>query len=266
MKINFNRKTLWFLGIALICLGITFFLLQQTGIGNFGNTSGKEYSGEIDDSLDFSGKDFESIEIKAAGSNVYILPADGHPRIEFKGSFNSKGPEYQPTMEQTVSGKKILIEVTYPKGLFGSSVSVDARLTVYLPEEGLTELSVATASGNIYGEHLSPTKGIFESRSGKIELKSISGRILARTSSGDMDIDFENLNSTVYMESLKGNLNITVPPDAAFTLKTETVSGDLAYDVPLTLKAGKDDNILADVLGGGPMIELKTVSGNLLIH
>ena len=285
MNINFKNMVYWLFSIALICIGIYFFLFQQNSMGFFSNVSRDEYAGEIDTSLYFDGDEFKNLEIATAQSSIDIVPTDGPARVEFKGTFSSSSQESFPHLEQSTSGNMTRLQVIYPKGLLASRISSDAHLRVYLPEEGLTELrantksgdinigsftickvGISSESGNIYCESLSPTQGIFETKSGKIELKGISGRILARTSSGDMDVDFEDINDTVYLESLAGNLTVNLPDDASFTLKTETVSGNLSCDIPFTLRAGKGDNILADFFDGGPMMELKTVSGDLLLH
>src|SRR6056297_376273 len=290
MKIDFKRAMLWLAGISLVCLGISFFLFRQAGItpsdlGRFDSESGKGYSRRISDTMGLGNETYESIQIKTVSVPVEVVTTLGELKAELNGNFKASNEESMPYLDVSSTDDGLFIEVKHPKGLFAGAVSTDSLLSVYIPEDDLDELLIKTVSGNINvgafeikrtnlssvsgainAERLSLSEGIFETSSGEIEIRSLSGRVLSKTTSGKMNIHFEKLENTVYMESISGNLNISFPENASFTLKTETVSGDLVCDRPLTIKGGKDDNLLADIAGGGPIMEIRTVSGNMNLH
>jgi len=290
MKIDFKRAMLWLAGTAAVCLGISFFLFRQAGVvpsdlGRFDSSSENGYSRKVNDSVSLGNVAYETIEIKTVSVPVKVVAAAGGLKAELTGNFRASDEESMPYLDVSATDDGLFIEVKHPKGLFAGAVSADSLLSVYIPENSLDELRVKSVSGNINvgsfeikranlgsvsgainAERLSLSEGIFESTSGNIKIGSLSGRILSKTTSGKMDIGFEEIESPAYMESISGNVDISIPENAAFTLKTETVSGNLVCEAPLTIKGGKDDNLLADIGGGGPILEIRTVSGGMNLH
>lgn len=290
MKPNMKKLMAWLLGIALIGIGSAALLYNQAGVDfwnpdTYTGGSGTEYTGAIEDVMDFGGQSFDRIEVKTVSSPLDVVVVPGALRAEFKGTVRSTDKDYRPRLVKTASGGVLKLEVKHPKGLnLGMNVS-DTRLTLFLPESyekalvlesvsgtvsvsdlTLSEGTLETVSGEIRAKGLSMASGFIESVSGAIDIDGLSGRILGKTTSGNMRLGFDTLEDTVYLETISGNLTLKVPEDAAFTLKTQTLSGDLDCRFPLVLKAGKDENILADINGGGPMLELRSVSGNLRLE
>ncbi|SRR6056297_602100 len=290
MKIDLKRAMFWLAGTAVVFLGISFFLFRQAGVvpsdlSRFDSSSGNGYSKRINDTMSLGNEAYESIEIKTVSVPVEVVPTLGVLKAELTGNFTASDEQSMPYLDVSATDEGLFIEVKHPKGLFAGAVSVDSLLSVYIPENSLDELGVKTVSGNINvgslkikranlgsvsgainAERLSLSEGVFETSSGNIKIGSLSGRILSKTTSGKMDISFEEIESPVYLESISGNVDISLPQNASFTLKTETVSGNLVCGAPLTIKGGKDDNLLADIGGGGPIMEIRTVSGDMNLH
>ena len=290
MKINIKQLMLWLLGISVVCLGISFFLFRQAGIGpsdfgHLGSSSEKVCSRKINDSMSLGNENYRTIKIETTSAKVEVIPTHGEFKAEFTGNFNASGEEFMPYLDVSSNEDALSVEIKHPKGLFAGAVSSDSLLSVYIPQDGPDELVVKTVSGNINAgsleissanlgsvsgdinaSRLSLSEGIFESSSGKIKIDSLSGQVLSKTTSGDIDLVFEKFENTAYMESISGSANVSIPENASLTLKTETVSGNLSCDAPLTIKGGKDENLLADIGGGGPIMEIRSVSGDIKLR
>lgn len=290
MKINMKRLVAWLLGITLLGLGSSIFLYRQAGIDwtdmkSIDSVSSGKYSGTLEDTITFDSGDFDRITVKTISSPLDIVIDSGYSRAEFEGSYRSSREDLRPMLVKEISGRELNLEIKYPRGIQSNSISTNARLTLYLPQAykgelkvesvsgnigacdlSLEKFSAGTVSGNIRADRLDLKEGILESVSGSIDIDSLSGRILGKTTSGNMRLSFESIESTVYLESISGELSLKMPQNASFTLKSETLSGAFDCALPLVLKAGKDKSILADISGGGSMVELKTVSGDITLQ
>jgi len=256
MKINIKQLMLWLLGISVVCLGISFFLFRQAGIGpsdlgHLGSSSEKVCSRKINDSMRLGNENYRTIKIETTSAKVEVIPTHGEFKAEFTGNFNASGEEFMPYLDVSSNEDALSVEIKHPKGLFAGAVS---------------SANLGSVSGDINASRLSLSEGIFESSSGKIKIDSLSGQVLSKTTSGDIDLVFEKFENTAYMESISGSVNISIPENASLTLKTETVSGNLSCDAPLTIKGGKDENLLADIGGGGPIMEIRSVSGDIKLR
>ena len=119
-----------------------------------------------------------------------------------------------------------------------------ARIAVS-SEKPLTEcdiILVDTVSGNI------KAAGEFT----ELESDSVSGDITVSSA-----VPLEKLDC----DSTSGNIRLTIPKDSGFTLKADTVSGDISCGLP-TVSESKNRRVCGD---GSADFETDTVSGDLII-
>src|ERR1700733_76929 len=163
------------------------------------------------------------------------------------------------------------------------SGSGDMRLT-----QITGEIRIQTGSGNVEARGIAgPVRGgagsgdilVEESASGDIDLHTGSGNITARGIQGEFrceagsgDITAEGTMAGAWeIRTGSGNVHVRLPADAAFDANISTSSGTLDVDAPITMTVQGRVNetrksINGKVRGGGPLLTLRTGSGDIHIQ
>jgi DUF4097 and DUF4098 domain-containing protein YvlB len=150
------------------------------------------------------------------------------------------------------------------------------------------EIRVQTGSGNVRAREISgPVRGgagsgdieLEESGSGDINLHTGSGNITARgiqgafrADAGSGDITAEGTQTGAWeIRTGSGNVHVRLPANAAFDANISTSSGTLDVDAPITMTIqGRVQetrkSIVGKVRGGGPLLTLRTGSGDIHIQ
>jgi Putative adhesin len=150
------------------------------------------------------------------------------------------------------------------------------------------EIRVQTGSGNVRAREISgPVRGgagsgdieIEESGKGDIDLHTGSGNITARgiqgafrADAGSGDITAEGMQTGAWeIRTGSGNVHVRLPANAAFDANISTSSGTLDVDAPITMTVqGRVQEtrkqIIGKVRGGGPLLTLRTGSGDIHIQ
>ena len=150
------------------------------------------------------------------------------------------------------------------------------------------EIRVQTGSGNVRARAISgPVRGgagsgdieLEETGSGDIDLHTGSGNITARGiqgafrgDAGSGDITAEGAQTGAWeIRTGSGNVHVRLPANAAFDANISTSSGTLDIDAPITMTVqGRvqetHKQIVGKVRGGGPLLSLRTGSGDIHIE
>jgi len=154
---------------------------------------------------------------------------------------------------------------------------------------GLTgEIRLQTGSGNVRASKISgPVRGgagsgdieLEETGAGDIDLHTGSGNITARgiqgafrADAGSGDITAEGTQTGAWgIRTGSGNVHVRLPANAAFDADISTSSGTLDVDAPITMTVqGRVQetrkSIHGKVRGGGPLLTLRTGSGDIHIE
>jgi hypothetical protein len=150
------------------------------------------------------------------------------------------------------------------------------------------EIRLQTGSGDVRAREIAgPVRGgagsgnieVEETGSGDIDLHTGSGNITARGiqgafrgDAGSGDITAEGAMTGAWeIRTGSGNVHIRLPADAAFDANLSTSSGTLSVDAPLTMTVqGRVQetrkSVMGKVRGGGPLLTLRTGSGDIHIE
>ncbi len=107
-----------------------------------------------------------------------------------------------------------------------------------------------------------------ETGSGSLDLRGLRGGLRAHTGSGDIRASGEPTGEWS-IQTGSGELSLHLPASSAFTVRAHSSSGQIVLDQdhPLliqgTLRRGE---ISGTVHGGGPVLDLRTGSGNIRIQ
>jgi len=150
------------------------------------------------------------------------------------------------------------------------------------------EIRLQTGSGNVRARDISgPVRGgagsgdieLEETGKGDIDLHTGSGNITARGiqgafrgEAGSGDITAEGTQTGAWeIRTGSGNVHVRLPANAAFDANISTSSGTLDVDAPITMTVqgrvqDTRKSIIGKVRGGGPLLSLRTGSGDIHIQ
>lgn len=221
-------------------------------------------------------EDIRSIKIDWAAGSIVVEPTDGS-QIQLS--------EYAPLgikpMVVRQSGSELIIafcnnaslenlgkslkkdlHIAIPRDWECGKLEVDAAsATVSLRELSCGEVAVSTASGSC---------DMTDCKIGSIDMESASGDL--RFSGTLEELDFEgvsaradvsvfNVPSRIEMESVSGDMTLTLPRDCGFRVKRDSISGGFQCDFETTREDG------CHVYGDGSCrIDVSGVSARLTIH
>lgn len=112
---------------------------------------------------------------------------------------------------------------------------------------------------------------------GYVDLDSVNGSIEAEglaaggrfdTVNGSIRATFAKISPSdrIVLDTVNGTCTAILPPDAAFTVKADSVNGRISCDYPITISKSGRRHLNGSVNGGGAEIVLDSVNGSLSVH
>ena len=165
--------------------------------------------------------------------------------------------------------------------MFGTEINVVKDLTITVPKDmTLESLEIEAASAEVIIRGLTIDEVSLDTASGKCELEGCRiGELDVDTASGDirfngslnvLDFDaasaefegcFDNTPRRIKMDSLSGDIDITLPSDAGFTVSMDAMSSGITSDFETVIRNG--DYICGN---GYCQIEYSGMSGDITIR
>lgn len=228
-----------------------------------------------DGKVDASGID--SLEIYWINGSVTVKTADIDDITFVESGFDSGDSMVWSTADRTLC-------IRYAKGMeslsFCFSTHIPKDLVVTLPEdwEGNTlyinstsakidianlsvyDLTVVNTSGNCQIRNSSATDITFNTVSGDINYEGFVSKVYCTTTSGNCFISTTSSPALIELESVSGDLELTLPESAGFTASIASVSGAISSDFLTTTVKG-----VYTYGDKQSMITAETVSGNVYI-
>lgn len=236
----------------------------------------------MEDKFTIPPDEIREIEINWAAGSILIMPHDVE-EIEISES-DVSDPKY--TMECYRKSNKLVInfseENKYNYG-FGITIndSLSKDLTILVPKDwelGTLEIDAASAKLEVCDMTISDVE--IETASGVCEFENCNvDTIDIDTASGDvrfvgslniLDCDAASANvvailsntpSRMDLDSMSGDLDITLPEDCGFTVSTDGLSSDFSSDFPTSMKNG--NHVYGD---GSCRIDVDAMSGDVTIR
>lgn len=255
-------------------------------IGNFrilDNFHGSTSSYSIDELHTSELADIETISISGLAEDITIVTGDATISARLSGNYRTRGRKITWLAEK--KGTELKIHADYPGfGLVSSDLSID----VNIPAGFAGDVKVNTLSGPCrlpdiadYAWNSFTFDGLsgrleiensvmdeinFNSLSGSIELNRSAARISGETMSGHVRINLDNIMKTD-IETLSGEVSLSIPADAACTIEFSTMSGSFRNDgLDLNYQKQERRSTTALMNNGGTQITVETMSGNLITN
>lgn len=217
----------------------------------------------------------EGGEIKVEGysGEEIIIAADGYeaPPEKAKGLTalyaNGRQDNSGIGLSVTKEGSKVqLISVGHQ--------DIDYNLKV--PDQTTIRLQAGPRNDDIYIQNI---KGEIElkAHSEDVELAGISGPVVANSISGDIKLDFTqiNTNKPIAISVVSGDVDMYLPSESKVDFKLSSISGEVYTDFNLNMSTGDRDReesygvrkpIHGSINGGGTPIHISTISGNIYLR
>ena len=155
--------------------------------------------------------------------------------------------------------------------------------------DGNGDVKAKTAGGNVQAVHVigainGQTSGgsvTLRGCKGGAELKTAGGSIavendgpvLAKTSGGSIRCQLQETatsqNLLLDLETMGGGINVSLAPDIAATVEAKVLGGSVTTEFPVTTEASgpvKPDQLQGTINGGGPLLKLRSVGGNVILR
>ncbi|WP_409274873.1 DUF4097 family beta strand repeat-containing protein [Neobacillus sp. SCS-31] len=264
----FNIKKISIVALVLLLVGITGSLLT---------VDAKNHSESIKEERIFNNENFANIDIKADNAGVEIIPANNSTtRVELLGNAK-KDREY--TFDADIQNNTLSVNLDEKQLKFYNFGFSDSALAikVYVPKKLYNTLRVEVGNGSVNAEEINikdasakTINGTIDLRgletsaitvgtdNGKIFLEDIEGDISGSVINGsisfvtdhlDRNIDFENVNGKIEIQTVKEPTNATID--------VEVVNGKV--DI-------LGDSSRNSVFGNGKsLIKLTTVNGDITV-
>ena len=190
-----------------------------------------------------------------------------------------------PSGTKTLSGGSFSFEVDERD----NEISVDtdwradkAHVVARIPKRADLELST-TNDGEIIVSNITG-KLELSNTNGPITASGITGSVLANSVNDTIDVGFISIadDEATALETINGNLIVRMPANTAAELHLDSAAGEITSDFEVDVKPSKptierDEGrggvevriqsvIVADINGGGPVIRLKSLQGDISIR
>jgi DUF4097 and DUF4098 domain-containing protein YvlB len=125
-------------------------------------------------------------------------------------------------------------------------------------------------SGDIEVQEIASGDIDMHTGSGNVSVRGVQGGLRAEAGSGDITVEGKQAG-TWEIRTGSGNVHVRLPANAAFDADISTSSGTLDVDAPITMTVQgrvqeSRKQIVGKVRGGGPLLTLRTGSGDIHIE
>lgn len=224
--------------------------------------------------------EFQSIKVNWTNGKINIEAYDGEDTVISETEVAEKENKLRWRVEDGV----LKIQQMAAGMRFGLKQTPKKTLTVKIPSnvaEGLkavtsdsvsAEVTITgiSASDKIEIDTVSGGANLKNIKTEKLDIDTVSGSIKAAgeftelesdSVSGDVTVSSATPLKKLDCDSTSGNIRLTIPKNSGFTLKADTVSGDISCGIP-TVSESKNRRVCGD---GSADFETDTVSGDLII-
>ena len=163
------------------------------------------------------------------------------------------------------NGNQITIQCLLP-------ITQSANYKIKVPDN--FSVKVDNECGHSGDVTISDMKGEVEVKNCQdIRLKNVSGPLVLSTISGNINLDFSDVSKDrpVSINSISGEIDVTLPSKAGVNVEMETISGGIYSDFDFssdkkTLRRIGGNNIKGQLNGGGVDFKITNVSGNIYLR
>jgi lia operon protein LiaG len=249
-----------------------------------GNSIDEVKTFDIDEVKTFDVEQLKEIYIHSVSSDVSVFSTDEEDvKIHFYGNSTAGSEKELPNLITNLEGSKLKIKIEYSKVLF---YNANVVLDIYIPQDyeesiivdavsadidisnlDINNFQCKTVSGDLKIKSLGSDNLILKTTSGEMNIMDFMGNLEADSVSGDINARYRVFDNNIDVKTISGKVEIDLPQNAEFYLKTNTVSGEVVAKFPITIISFNKMNQLEGSVGAGDnSIIIDTVSGDIYIN
>lgn len=201
--------------------------------------------------VEVTGPTFNFFRINRNADLKIFIPEDYNRSMEIKvgsGTLEFSGPSKENPM------KLDKLEIVLGSG----KLELNNLIANHIEHKG--------SSGKVEVNYVQATTSSFDMSSGKLNIHHFSGGFDAEVSSGEMNIQIDELNGHSSAKASSGRINLDLPDDANFTLMGKTSSGTINSEFNLTDENISKNRIEGKYGTGKYKLDLQVSSGNIQLH
>lgn len=256
MKRNAVFRIILFSFLAVVLVGVLISGIALKKYQMPGIVVRKSFDAPVVTEYQFNTTEIDRLKIQWAAGNIVIVPVEGD---EISVTEELLGGD--KTMVLKKDGSTLYVQ--YCEGAvgisFGSNSGLKKNLHISVPQDWVCkELEIDAASATVQAELLTIEELTSSTASGshtfrdctveKLKMETVSGNL---DFSGSLEkLDFNGVSAqanlvltnhpkSIKLESVSGDLNLTLPEGCGFTLDKDTVSGRFTSEFDTTEKNGK---------------------------
>ena len=225
-----------------------------------------------------------SIEISILSARIEVV---GEEREDAEFAFTVTGGQRQiitPSGPKPLQGggyeleieeddNVISVDTDWRADTVALTARVPRRADLYLDTVNNGEIVVSDITGQLH----------LENTNGPITAENIRGSVIAESVNDDIKVSLTDIGSdgATALESINGDLRLAIPENAGVRVHLDTGSGEIYSDFEVEVRPSeptvvRDEDgdgievrvesvIIADINGGGPVMRLTTLHGNIEI-
>jgi DUF4097 and DUF4098 domain-containing protein YvlB len=215
------------------------------------------------------------VNINSSHGDVHLSVIKGSAQVHFstdKGDFSAHQIDGDITAEGNCNDltlSEITGKVTVNGELFGDvhMENVSGQIHVHT---SVTDMDVASLPGDMTldSDNLRVTQAKGQVRvtthSKDVDLTQIYGDTSVENRDGRIAVETAG-NYTVDAKNMKGDVELTLPPNAGATVTGSTRNGDIVTDFPLSVSGDESKAVSGKIGAGGPKVTLMAENGDIHI-
>jgi lia operon protein LiaG len=256
------KKVNYLMAFAIFLLMSNVLHAQEYKIPVQNSKDGKLTLSDFMGDLPVEGYSGNEIIISTASDNEFVTPerAKGLKPIYSIGTDNTG-----LGLEVEKNGNQVTVQCLLP-------ITKRGEYKIKVPDNfGLKIESGCERSNNIDIQNMKNEIEIKNCQS--INLKNVTGPLVLSTISGDIDIVYSNISTDkpVYINSVSGEIDVTLPAKTAVNIEMKTISGVMYsdFDFPTdknSMKQIAGATVKYPLNGGGVDFKIIAVSGNIYLR
>lgn len=225
-----------------------------------------------------------SLEIDLLSARIEVI---GEDRKDVQFAITMAGGERRiktPSGTKTLAGSGGTLSVEEEENVIAvESDSHTSKFEIVARVPRRADLDLSTVEdGEIIVRNIAGALQL-ENANGKISATNIDGAVIAESVNEAISVAFSGVSTSgaTALTSLNGDITVALPANAGAELRIDSAEGQIESDFDLDVKPSKplversegrsgvsvrvEDVIVATVNGGGPVIRVKTLNGNIRV-
>lgn len=225
----------------------------------------------------------QSVKILLNRSDIKVEGYDGN-EVKITAMDYEAPPErakgLRPLYNSAVDNTNTGLSVTEEDGtlLIREASNQDGEYLIQIPKNAKLSISQQNWNGQDIAVENMKNEVEIKSNSADVRLLNIDGPVIAKSTSGNIEVSFSTLNQAAAskISAISSDVEISLPANSPANFKLKSISGEIYTDFDMDFKQNSEGSnmrrlggghtIEASTNGGGTELGIETISSNIYIR